>query len=251
MNAAPWVLADWGAAVSVILFVIFALLSVLGQLASRPREAQKRPRPRPAPPPPQVGPAPQGRQMAARGAPVPVRGAAASSRPADDPLAREIEEFLRRAQSQRPGQPVRTAPPPPPLPSPPPPPRPRLSEELVASELSHRPPTTVAEHVQTHLGSSRMGEVGSKDLGQGVAKSENRLEAHLRQVFEHQVGTLASAPGEAAREPTPVEPSTPADRITIEAPSPAALAAVLADPAGMRQALLLSEILNRPEHRWS
>ena|GEM_PF-711269 len=252
MNAGPWVLADWGAVVSVVLFVIFALLSVLGQLASRPREVPKRQRPRPTPPPPRGMPAPPTRPVPTRGAPAPPRGTAAPTRPAEDPLAREIEEFLRRAQAQRAGQPVRSAPPPPPL-LPPSPlsQHPRPSGEAAESESSQRPPATVAEHVQSYLGPSRMGEVGSKDLGQAVAKSEDRLEAHLREVFEHQVGTLASAPGEAAREPTPVEPSTPADRITAEAPSPASLAAVLVDPGGVRQAFLLSEILNRPEHRWS
>lgn len=252
MNAIPWVLADWGAAVSVVLFVIFALLSVLGQLASRPREVPRRARPRPAPPPPRPGAAPQGGAPPARGPAVPVRGAGAPPRPAEDPLAREIEEFLRRVQGQRAGQPARTAPsPPPPLPPSPPRPPSRPSQEPAPSESSPRPVSTVAEHVQTYLGPSHMGEVGSKDLGQAVAKSEDRMEAHLREVFGHQVGTLASTPGEAAREPTPVEPSTLADRITAEAPSPATLAAILAEPAGMRQAILLSEILNRPEHRWS
>lgn len=252
MNALPWVLADWGAAVSVVLFVIFALLSVLGQLASRPRELPKRPRPRPAPPPPRGAPAPQGGPAPARGTPPPARGGPVPPRPAQDPLAREIEEFLRRAQAQRGGQPARAAPPPPP-PLPPSPPRlpSRGGDEALSPETGPRPISTVVEHVQTYLGSPHMGEVGSKDLGEGVAKSEDRLEAHVREVFGHRVGTLAGTGGEAAREPTPVEPSSPADRITPEVPSPAMLAAVLADPAGMRQAILLSEILNRPEHRWS
>lgn len=251
MNALPWVLADWGGAVSVVLFVIFALLSVLGQLASRSRELPKRPRPRPVPPPPRGAPAPQGGAMPARGPAAPVRGGA-GPRPAEDPLAREIEEFLRRAQAQRAGQPARAAPPaPPPLPPSPPRLPPRGGEGTLSSETGPRPITTVAEHVQTYLGPPRMGEVGTKDLGQAVARSEDRLEAHLREVFGHQVGTLSGAAGEAAREPTPVEPSSPADRITAEGPSPAMLAAVLADPAGVRQAILWSEILNRPEHRWS
>ncbi len=210
---------DFGGVASAIIFIVFALLSALGHLASRNREEPQRPGQRPGGPP----------------------------RPPSDPLAEEIREFLERAQRRRAGRPAGG----PPRPVPPTRQGPTPAAEFVEPEVVAPGGSTVAQHVSTYLGTPKFGQVGSQDLGWEVAQSDDRLEAHLHEKFDHQIGTLASAPGEAAQPVALVEPTSPADRIEAAGPSVAALATMLANPQGMRQAIVLSEILRRPEERWS
>ena len=77
--------------------------------------------------------------------------------------------------------------------------------------------------------------------------SDQQMEAHLQKAFSHKVGTLAGASPQDSAAPVTDTPS----QVTDEGSSIAAgLAAMLATPQGMRQAVVLGEILVRPEHRW-
>ncbi|MEQ8848637.1 hypothetical protein [Botrimarina sp.] len=89
-----------------------------------------------------------------------------------------------------------------------------------------------------HLPESQLAEQAAH-LGESIALADDRLEERLQQTFEHRLGRLGSRPAAAAAE--------------FEAPRPASTAAriraLLKTPAGVRDAVILSEILRRPGER--
>lgn len=222
------VLAGIEEVIGPILFVLVVIVSVIGQVMAKWREAQQQAqrrgqasRPaRPAGNPPRPAGSPQ-------------RTAAGSGKPAPggrDPLKDEIGEFLRRAAERRGG----TAAPAPtrPVPAPPRPVRP-AQPPVTAEVVPPRPPQLST--LKTHVGEKRVGTTG---LGHDIEQADEEMEKHLQAVFEHRVGTLSRADAEA---------------MARTASSPTAsigLIAMLQDPLSLRQAIVLNEILNRPEHRW-
>jgi hypothetical protein len=220
--------------IGIVIFVIFVVFSALSQLAAKWKEVQ--------------------REVARRArANQPER----FPKPAD-PLEDEIAEFLRRAaERQKPAQAERPAGQPPPLPSPPPraadeamrPSRPPILEPVAAEPAAQE---SVAEHVRDRFGRPQFGQVGSTGLGKEVAQTDEKVGDRLREKFGRQVSRLASVPGEAAAGPVAVEPAVPADRVAAPpAFDAAAVAALLTNPATLRQVILASEIFHRPEERWT
>jgi len=227
-----------GGAIGSLVAVIFIVISVLVQLAAKMREVQQGPV-RPGSPPPQ---------------------------PRRDPLTDEIEKFLKEAQRRRPGpvQPGAARPVPgrparpqgpyhpqgsspsqgPATPQGPAAARPR--DEVVQAEVID----TVADHVRTHVPAAHFGHLGS-ELGREVKDVDARMEEHLHNVFDHRLGRLAGSEASA------VEPSAAAPGPTTTGPAQAVsqniaanLVVMLSRPDGVRQAVLVSEILGRPEQRW-
>lgn len=86
-------------------------------------------------------------------------------------------------------------------------------------------------------------------LGQEVAEADEQMEAHIHKKFDHQIGTLKST---LAETPIPQQEHLQShdDISTIEGTSAKKLASLLKNRDGMRRAIVLSEILNRPEDRW-
>ena len=88
-------------------------------------------------------------------------------------------------------------------------------------------------------------------LGEETAQADDRLEARLHQTFDHQLGRLqqtsTAAPQATARSATDVAAS-----VTTAAGNEmlAFLVGALRSPQQVRQAIILSDILQRPEHRW-
>jgi hypothetical protein len=189
-----------------------------------------------------------------------------------DPLRHQVEEFLRRTgrgpQGNQPGGPQRRAWPggmgdvellveedasPERRPSTPP----LRSAERTASAGSvgssaaqprPRKPVaprrqTVAEHVAESIGahSREVGEQASR-LGQGIIADDHQFDVQLEAKFDHQVGTLTGSAVAAAEQ---------AEIVAARLNSPAAqIAALLANPAGVRQAIIMNEILRPPIDRW-
>jgi hypothetical protein len=95
---------------------------------------------------------------------------------------------------------------------------------------------SVARHVEQHLDTSRFAERAGR-LSHLQQTVEQDIGAHVRSKFDHQVGTLAkqgAAAGDAAAGPNVA----------------AEIAAMLSDPASIRNAIVLQEILSPPTHRW-
>jgi hypothetical protein len=76
-------------------------------------------------------------------------------------------------------------------------------------------------------------------LGQRIIEDDQQFDVQLKAKFDHSLGTLAEKPV-VTSEPPPVSSDSPAAQI----------AALLASPDGVRQAIVLNEILRRPSDRW-
>lgn len=86
-----------------------------------------------------------------------------------------------------------------------------------------------------HLPESQLAEQAAQ-LGGKVALSDDRLEARLHEKFDHRLGKLAQKSATPPEEESSEEQETGAARIK----------ALLARPGGVREAVVLSEILRRP-----
>ena len=101
-----------------------------------------------------------------------------------------------------------------------------------------QPTRRVGDLSQQHLPESQLAEQAAQ-LGDQIAQSDERLEARLHEKFDHKLGKLRS--GETTSTTHKQEASDSAA---------ARIAAMLASPGGVRDAVVLGEILNRPTDRW-
>src|SRR5262245_11737400 len=246
----PILAIDIGEIIVGLVALIFVILRQLLEANKQP--APKAPRGAPVVPPPQpnIPPAPQ-----------PAAGQQA------DPLRAQVEEFLRRAgrpQGQPQPAPVREIEV---LVDPSQPSEQRtIGQPLKQAEWrkstpdqpsakpaetgnKNRSPRTsgkqrrqsVAEHVaeQVTAHTRNLADQASR-LGQRIVAEDQQFDVQLKAKFDHTVGTLAGSAIPAAAEQPPPPADTPA----------AQLAAMLANPGGARQAVLLNEIMRRPTDRW-
>ncbi len=190
----------------------------------------------------------------------------------------EVEEFLRRAaarraaaaQQQRPAaQPPQGWPPPqaqqpiqPPRPQQPYPQQPQrrpasLAEVVILEPLPTLQPVE-AEVVDAELAeqTDRLGKYVARDLrgaqqiaeqvrhlGEEVNQADEKLEAHLHQVFDHKVGQLKKQAIDSAAK----TPEVGDEAITL---SSANIAEMMRSPQAIRNAIILGEVLHRPDERW-
>jgi hypothetical protein len=178
-------------------------------------------------------------------------------RPKPKGVAQEIEEFLRRAAEQRQGgrpaevEVVR------------PEPAAAGRRPHAAGRLDQGPPhqgrlepaavdrvvevlpsrSDIAESVERHLGSDTLGR-HAEQLGNEIRDVDEKVEQRLSEKFDHQVGRLASQLGEESTSRSAPQVAVTGGKRTAE------LIELLRNPRGIRTAILVSEILNRPEHRW-
>ena len=186
-------------------------------------------------------------------------------------LEAEIEDFLRRAggareqpkPAQAPAQPAAQQPPErrlvpqrdqaQPL-------REAVRDQVIVARTAEPPAPQelgqgVARHVQEHIQSHPVTE-HSEQLGRSVGMADERLESHLHQKFDHDLGKIkeTSAPvaqiesvsqGTDAAVWETTETRRERERQAFDNRS-ANIAAMLRDPANVQQAVILSEILRRP-----
>jgi hypothetical protein len=99
----------------------------------------------------------------------------------------------------------------------------------------------VDEHVR-HAIDTRKFEQRAAQLGQLEATAQ--MQSHLQEAFSHQLGSLGPATTPAAMMPAATAATAAAAR------SAAPIAAILSG-GNLKQAVVLKEILERPEDRWS
>jgi hypothetical protein len=257
----PILLADFVEVIGSVAFLFGLLMWVINQI----REANK-----PAAPP-------RGRPAAAAPQPQPQAGVKAAGQQAD-PLRNQVEDFLRRAgrapQGNQPGpagqRRVRAGGPPEievlvnddaapgerrPLAEPlRPSDRPAMPSKQAAAELRKPSPPrrpaaprqereTVAEHVAENVAARgrALAEQASR-LGQRIIEEDHQFDVQLKAKFDHTVGTLTGSAVAAAEQA--------AAAASFEARPAAQIAAMLANPEGVRQAIVINEILHRPSDRW-
>jgi hypothetical protein len=98
----------------------------------------------------------------------------------------------------------------------------------------------VAEHVEQQV-AARSQSIAQKasTLGKRIVNEDQQFDSQLKAKFDHTVGSLSTA--------APGSPEQAASSMTTPA---AQIAAMLANPDGVRQAMVLNEILRRPSDRW-
>jgi len=204
--------------------ILFMVLYVIGQLMGGKENAKKAKQPRPAQPPKGDGPPNQA-----------------------DALRREVEQFLRRAQGQEADPPQEKRAPAVATIAQRPAKRPTKQRAKLRQpsprEVQAAPQPVsrgmrkegVAEHVTRHIDSSNLSE-HAEQLGHSVAQADERIESRLQAKFGKRMDAFR-------------HDSKPADQ-----PEPTLGAQELFDllsrPEGMRQAILMNEILRRPTDRW-
>ena len=230
--------------IGILVFVLFLVISVVGQLLAKLRESQEQAQRRQA----QQRPAHRG----AAAGPAPRAGGGAQGRAGQgqDPLKDEIGEFLRRAAERRGAAPEQPARRPATVPVPArenratrevrsarKPPAPRIEEPVEVELVEVTTPARLSAFVPTQ-GATETARLATERLGRDIEQADERMAEHLHQVFDHQVGTLQR--GQI--------------QLQVQAPLPqttaAGLASMVSDPVRLRQAILLNEILERPVHRW-
>ena len=169
----------------------------------------------------------------------------------------EVEEFLRRvaqmraqAEAQARGQQQRPAPQRPPqkqpqhppqqarLTQPPPPPTLQPQPvEIVDAELADTS-DRLGQRVRSDLRGTEQIAEHTRQLGQEVDAADNKMQAHLHQVFDHKLGQLKSSGGPTAL----VTGEQTAAELSLEQ-----IRRMLRSPQSIRDAIIMSEVLRRPE----
>ena len=257
----PLLAFDIGDVIKIVVVILFFVIPLLAKLFSQ-GEAQQPAQPRRR----RAGGNPAGNAGKAGGK---------AGRGEDDEINREIETFLQQTAQQRGGRPqrdvevVRPA---------------RLArpagEEIIVAEMVDGGlgrgglgrgglgrgglgrgglgrgglGRDVASHVERHLGTSEFDE-RTEHLGQQVGQADELMAGQLHEKFDHQLGSLTDTSVGAI---LPVEQDQDADgafdeptgrRIGGTPTSAAGFAALLASNKDVRQAIVLNEILKRPEER--
>ncbi len=164
-------------------------------------------------------------------------------------MARDIEEFLRKAAERRKQQGAA-----PPAASPSVPAQPSPARPAAAPQRANPPPrqapveaevvrpqrlgSGVAQHVRQHIDTKDIVEHVSH-LGEEVAEADDKLEKRIHDKFDAGMGSLAGDRKTAGL----VTPAAQAGTVP-----PNELLNLLRNPRTLRQAILLSEILKRPEY---
>jgi hypothetical protein len=120
-----------------------------------------------------------------------------------------------------------------------------LRESALTRDADKTPPVAPLQpSIDTRKFSERASHLGASHLSS--LDTEHSLEDHLKQTFSHKVGSLAQGmPAEVVAAQSRV-----AGGSAGAAKQPLPIAALLREGAGARTAIVLNEILNRPEERW-
>ncbi len=168
-------------------------------------------------------------------------------------MAGDIEEFLRRAAQRRAQQQNQPQQPPARKPAPRPQSRPQparlhdveIIEDAEIIDADVLSGGSVAEHVQEHIRGGVFDERLSR-LGEDVDASDDRMEEHLHEYFEHDLGQLGAKTARASD--SILDDDSPGQQRKPE--KPVDYLALLQNPQSIRQAIILNEILARPTDRW-
>lgn len=161
----------------------------------------------------------------------------AEPRPSGRPEVQdEVAEFLKRATEKRSSAKRaegRQQTPRRPMPA-------EIVEPRLESSSSSRWPPMVQSHVDNPELAQRAAQLGHVD------QTEAAFQAHM-QTFEHSLGRIQVAASDAEPPPQqlPDGKSQPA-----ATPAGEVFAALLGDAESLRQAIILNEIIRRPEERW-
>ena len=118
-----------------------------------------------------------------------------------------------------------------------------VEAELIEVELADQV-NRVGRSVEQHMRGSQEIAAHTEQLGDEIESADDKLAAHLHEVFDHKVGDLKKS----SMEPAATSPSQAARDAPL--PGAASIAQMLVNPQSLRNAFLMSEILKRPEENW-
>jgi hypothetical protein len=254
--------ADWGDFIGIVAVVVAVLSWVVSQFSGEAvKKGPQRERERPAPPPEEeaeinlqteIDEFVRQQRNEREGRSAPDRERTAPDRPQRGRPARRQSGEGKRGSSRRQGQR------PPPLPN-------ATAEPTIVELVEDAPRETVAEHVAHALGTTQLDNV-SRPRSQFQQASDADFHGHMERVFNRDLGNLKTASGgtggifetaAAASVAAGVAATPTADPNNRSASAPqttkkaaADIAVFLASRKNARDAIILSEIINRPEHRW-
>lgn len=146
-------------------------------------------------------------------------------------MAGNIEDFLRRAIEQKLGR--------------------RAQDVEILPEADAQPDVrrveppaldvrhgSVADHVTQHMDTHEYEERASH-LAEGLGQTDERMEEHLHDAFDHDSGPLQDDEAESADE---AKKSTESTQM--------ALLQLFRSKSALRNAIIVREVFDRPEHRW-
>ena len=107
----------------------------------------------------------------------------------------------------------------------------------------------VGSHVSQHIDTTDFAERISH-LGEVVDRADDRMEAHLQGYFEHKLGDLGVTTSRTSESTLDDDkPRLAAPEVAPQTP-PFDIQKLLRSPASIRDAIVLSEVLKRPEGPW-
>jgi hypothetical protein len=220
MNLFIPLFADVGDVIRILVILLIFVVPVIGQLIAKIRQI----------PPPDKRPLPP--------------------RPAPANMADQIEEFMRRAIQHPPEEQARPAA------------QASRAEVVMASpaiepiraeavdqSLGGPMGGQLSDHVKTYLDEQKF-ERREVDLGKEISQVDQAIGQHLRQVFDHRVSEMEPAKGAAAVAVAYEPPDLVGAMANIPQTFATGLLDRVVDPDSLREAIILSEILQRPEERW-
>jgi len=176
-------------------------------------------------------------------------------------MSDEIAEFLRRAaqrraeqmqqqleQQRRAAQPQYQPPPTAPTRPQPLTPRPPVEAEIIDEDepMPRRPAlSTLSQKVSQNL-DTREFAARAERLGDATEQADERMESHLHQAFDHRMGSISAGTRSIMADVTPEIDDEMRARVAQHHP----LLSLLRQPQSVRNAIILSELLQRPEQNW-
>jgi len=130
-----------------------------------------------------------------------------------------------------------------------PPPNLEILDDVADAEVIEAEPVyeSVSAHVADDIDTSditqhasRLGDHASR-LGAEVGQADDKLEERLHEKFDHELSNIHD---------DTVTDDTGVGRPGRVPSTAGEIAAMFRSPKSIRQAIILNEILNRPEHRW-
>ncbi len=230
MHALPILIADIGQVIQVALVLLFIvgplIFRLFGASARQPDRTVPKRRPQRPNPPAQGRPSPVDSEVDA------FLRRANAQRGGEEPVAVEV---VMPDSMQRPRRPRRMA---------------RPVEEVII-EADVMPEEGIQSRIQSSINTSDFDERAER-LGDHVEQADDTMEARLRGKFDHSVGNLSTTPTSVVTSdvtPAPEEAAAQQEKVAANA-RVASLVARLRSPQGMRDAIVLREILERPDQRW-
>ena len=233
VNACVGLLADNFTMLRVIFFLIVGAVWLFNRLLAAKQAKPAPPATRPAPRRPPVRP--------------PGRAPGAQPGRSGDSLSAEIEQFLQEsAGRKREAAPRQPAVKPTPV-------RTLVSTErkaaveaeaAVDAKVLERPNgEAMADAVRRHL-DTRQFDARVSNLTEDMQRADVQREQHLKKTFDHKLGRLTDTSHSQVEAPGALTAAQLGEGTAN------AIGAMLSKPENLRHAIVLGEILQRPEHRW-